>query len=396
MDIVIHLGLHRTGSTALQGALARARDRLAPHGVGYPGMPATRPVVAHALGAAEWRGPRGMAARIVARRRLRAWARAREAEGVSRLILSDETLAGDLDPCLTGAGPYPHAAARLALLAEAFAPWTCRAAAALRDPADWLASARAFALSRRPQPDFAPARAAALDPAARGWADLAAEIHAAFPDPVFWDAGVYETNPRRIHKLLAGPGVAREVRGARRQAQEARVNPGLPPAALAALEAAHAAGETVDAARREALVAAATARAGTPARWDPWTAAERETLAARYRADLAAIRAMGLTVLGGEPAAGPGAGKRRPAGPGAGKRRPAGPGAGNRAGPGGRKGRGKAGGGGRKAVRATAAAAAKAADEHHHHMRRAPGRDGPAAPPVIGTIALRARQGGPT
>ncbi|MEC9432085.1 MAG: hypothetical protein VYD87_04180 [Pseudomonadota bacterium] len=365
MEIVIHLGLHRTGSTALQGALARARRRLAPHGVGYPALPEHRPVVAHALGAAEWTGPRGLAARLIARRRIRDWARAREAEGVSRLVLSDETLAGDLDPCLTGRGPYPFAARRLALLAEALRPWPCRAVVALREPGAWLASARAFAVSRRPQPDFGPARAAALDPEGRGWADLAAEIHAAFPNPVFWDAGLYETRPRRVHKLLVGRGAAREVRGARRQAERARVNPSLPAAALAALEAAHAAGETVDAARRAEIAAGAAAPGFAPARWDPWTAEERARLAARYRDDLAAIRAMGLTVLGA----------KRP--PKAGEPGEPGAGGGRRKGAGRKRGRGR---------------------DKNNRIRGAKGRAaGPAAAPhVIGTSAPGARQGGPT
>jgi len=36
-DVLLHVGLHKTGTTALQVALADARTDLAAHGVRYPG-----------------------------------------------------------------------------------------------------------------------------------------------------------------------------------------------------------------------------------------------------------------------------------------------------------------------------------------------------------------------
>ncbi|MEO1688054.1 MAG: hypothetical protein AAFU61_09125, partial [Pseudomonadota bacterium] len=116
MKIVLHIGLHRTGTTALTVMLERARARLLRRGVRFESTATIRQAVtAHLAAAASPAWTLGLS-RARARSRIRDWAAAREAEGTRRLILSDEVIPGSMDRCLTPAGLYPEAAARLTLL----------------------------------------------------------------------------------------------------------------------------------------------------------------------------------------------------------------------------------------------------------------------------------------
>ncbi|MEM6438372.1 MAG: hypothetical protein AAF763_01570 [Pseudomonadota bacterium] len=292
MKIVLHIGLHRTGTTALQAALASGGARLREKGVWFEPTAQVRPVIATPLGAAAKAGPLAGAARRWARASIRRWVRAREDEGVRRLVLSDETMLGLMERSLGPAGIYPDAAARLGLLAEALDGWETQAHAGLRPPAEWYPSVYAFALSRRPQADgFEPVRRAALE-AERGQAALARDVHAVFPGPIFWTSDFHGAHAGRVRRMLTGQRFARRLRPPRR-----RTNVSLSAPALARLEALRADGREVDrsvviALRREAPVR----RAGA---WDPWSAAEQEALAARWREEIAAIRGAGLRVLGG-------------------------------------------------------------------------------------------------
>ncbi|MEM1314926.1 MAG: hypothetical protein AAGI51_10255 [Pseudomonadota bacterium] len=276
MKIALHIGVHRTGTTALQAALDLGSAQLRADGVWFAQLPVVRPAVSSRLIAAE-RGGRWSRAR--ARRAIRAFARAREDEGIDRLVISDELILGLMDRSLGPAGVYPSAGARLGLLAEALEGWPVRAYAALRPPASWLPSVYAFALSRRPQRPWAEARAGALE-AERGFAALARDVAEVFPDPLFWTTEFYRAHPWRVHARLTERGFARRF-GKPRKA----VNGSLSGPAMARLEALRARGaridrETLRALRREAPVHLRGA-------WDPWSAEERAALDARWRADIA-------------------------------------------------------------------------------------------------------------
>jgi len=294
MDVVIHLGAHRTGSTALQRSLATGAARLEAAGVRYARREAMRRPLHVAMLAAEARGPVGRGARAAAARALRTWGRRQEAAGVSRLILSEEELPGVMDDCLTGEGPYPRAARRLSLLAEAFAPWRVRAAAALREPADWVASTWGFSASRRDprrrdRRDLAAVRRAWLE-GGRGWADFASDAAGSFGEASFWRADLYAAAPRRVHRLLAG-----EAGAGLRRIGGATTKPGPTAPAMAELDRLRADGGRIPRGTLKAVLRRFPP--GAHPKFDPWSAAERAVLAARWAEELATIRARGLTVL---------------------------------------------------------------------------------------------------
>lgn len=289
MRIAVHVGLHRTGSTALQRTLGRGGELLRDAGVWFARTETVRPAVTGRLGAATAGWPAGGWRRARARAAIRDWAAGRAAEGVRRLVISDEVLAGRLDDAFGPRGPYPDAAARFGLLAEALAPWPVRAFAALRDPGEWQPSAWAFALSRRPAPRWEDAAAAALG-APRGWADLARDLDAAFPGPVVWTVPGYFADPVAVHVRLVGP-VARRVGPPRRRPD----NAALSGPALAALWDLRAGGGRVDAEVLGGLRRQWPLAEHGPFR--PFDAAARAALSARFAADLAAIRAMGAEVI---------------------------------------------------------------------------------------------------
>ncbi|MFO7854268.1 MAG: hypothetical protein R6V44_03420 [Paracoccaceae bacterium] len=293
MDVVIHLGAHRTGSTALQRSLATGAARLEAAGPRYARREAMRRPLHVAMLAAEARGPVGRGARSAAARALRAWARRQEAAGVSGLILSEEELPGVMDDCLTGEGPYPRAARRLSLLAEAFAPWRMQAAA-LREPAGWVASTWGYSASRRDprrrdRRNLAAVRRGWLE-GGRGWSAFAADVAGTFDGASFWRADLYAAAPRRVHRLLAG-----EAGAGLRQIGGATTKPGPTAPAMAELERLRA-----DARRIPRSVLTAVLQRFPPGahpKFDPWSAEERAVLAARWVEEMAAIRARGLTVL---------------------------------------------------------------------------------------------------
>lgn len=307
MDVVIHLGAHRTGSTALQRSLAAGAETLAAGGVRYAPREAMRRPLVAAMLTAELYGPIGRGARRLAAARLRAWARRQEAAGWTRLILSEEELAGSMDACLTGEGLYPMAAPRLELLAGALAPWRVHALAALREPGEWTASAWGFSASRRaPRPggrrDLDRVRRAWLE-GGRGWAAFAADIQGAFGAAAFWRADLYATRPRRVHRLLAG-----EAGAELRRAGGRKVNAGPSAPAMAELASRRAAGRRTSRRELHALLGRYPPAKHPP--FDPWSAAEREALAARWAEEVAEIRARGMSVIEPQaPAQGAGAGR---------------------------------------------------------------------------------------
>ena len=82
MKLVIHAGIHRTGTTSLQMALAANRDALAARGVAYPGAERSHQALAWAL----HRGQSGA-------REVLALLKDAEAAGADRVVLSGEDFA---------------------------------------------------------------------------------------------------------------------------------------------------------------------------------------------------------------------------------------------------------------------------------------------------------------
>jgi len=274
VDVYLHLGAHRTGTTAFQAFLQANRARLAARGTAL-WLPADlRGGPLEALAARPGGRARALADLPLKRHLAQALARL-EAAGHGRLIVSEENLLGTMAGCLAAAAPYPQAGARLARLGRLFSGRIVRVGIGLRGYDTWWASVMAFRLLRGgPVPDAALLDRLARSP--RGWAEVLEEIRAALPGrPVAcWRFEACVNRPQRVLARLTGE-----------------------PAPAAMLPAGHGRNAAPCAARLAAHLADRGAPVLPPGlaapagdRWRPFSQGQAEALAARYEADLARLQ----------------------------------------------------------------------------------------------------------
>lgn len=278
MDLYLHLGAHRTGTTAFQAFLARNRAALAAAGwaIWLPADLRQGPLSGLA---ARPDGLAPAAEAALARHVDRALA-ALAAQGFGRLILSEENLLGTMAGCQAAAAPYPQAWARVRRLDALFGGRIRRAGLGLRDRAGWWASTYAFRVPRGgPLP--VPADLDRITAQPRGFAELAAEIAEALPGRrvAVWDLAALADRPDRVLAALTGLPPPPGLRPARHGRNAA---PTL--AALAAMLRARGVGTLPPG------LAAGLAPGLDPAaaaRWMPFSPAQRAELDRRHAADLA-------------------------------------------------------------------------------------------------------------
>ncbi|WP_375691048.1 hypothetical protein [Pseudooceanicola sp. LIPI14-2-Ac024] len=173
MDVILHVGAHRTAATTFQAYMRANSEGLARHGVGFWGPGRTRSglfrgIIPQPDGGPERRQAQRAAGRI---------ALAREAagrSGVRQLVISDEGMLGSVRRNLAAGTLYPDAGARLARHVSAFGS-VDRIAISIRSPALYWASCLAEAVVRgHPLPTAAEiAEIAALR---RGWRAVISDI----------------------------------------------------------------------------------------------------------------------------------------------------------------------------------------------------------------------------
>lgn len=183
MDLVLHLGAHRTGTTAIQHTLRRNRRQLMQRGVGYWGPGILRKVFSSGLlteAAGDMTGLVAQARRRDITELLRDRALAARENNVATILLSDENLPGTMPGNLGEAALYPQAQRRLSVLASLLPIRPSAIFLAIRDYAEFWASIYAFSALRRRVPDFD-----AIGPdvvaSRRGWVEVIGDIRAAFP-----------------------------------------------------------------------------------------------------------------------------------------------------------------------------------------------------------------------
>ncbi len=299
MRIVLHIGAHKTASTHLQLALARARPRLAERGVALFGPDELR---RRGLGLPEY-----LAGRLAEHPAddtdnpdLEAHAaRLRAAFDVSagRLVLSDENILGNAHNArmIREARFYPQAAERLRALAALLplaAPATLTIALAIRDPASFLTSAYAQRLMSGRIEGFE-RYLSGLDPAQLSWAEALRRMQTALPD-VEWVVWRYEDYPS------VAPAALSALLGEAAELVEPGSNvahPGMSAAAVAAVMAEADALSAQDEATIRARVAALRAalpKGANPA-YDPFDDATRTRIQAAHAKDLHAITDLSRT-----------------------------------------------------------------------------------------------------
>ncbi len=283
VQVVLHVGAHRTGSTSLQRALAANRPLMARQGVAYwgPGM------LRDGLFSGLLRDPlRGDPETLRLCRRncgLVGVELSRLAErGRRMLLISEENMLGTMGANLLTGTLYPAASMRLGRIAQALGGRVCRVVLAVRPQADYWASVLAFRVRNgAPLPDRALLEGLVVQP--RGWRHVAADLARHFPEAeiALWDFDRLKGRVNAQYRILTGGhGWIRED-GARHNA-----SPGL-------------------AELRQLLTergdrAAARRLPRGRGRWMPFDADQRRRLDAAWRADLDWLRGVGRRPAEGE------------------------------------------------------------------------------------------------
>jgi hypothetical protein len=188
MNIVLHVGAHRTGTSTLQRVLQNNAVRLRQRGVASWGPERTRTGCLVGV-PGSGRAARAGGAILAAEGRAEideglAWERD---AGAALLVVSEENILGTMDGCLLRGWLFPDAGARVARTVAAFGASCCRVGLAIRSPDDWWASVLSYQAMRRASLPGQPTidRIAAAD---RGWRHVIADIARACPGVATWCA----------------------------------------------------------------------------------------------------------------------------------------------------------------------------------------------------------------
>ena len=265
MDVILHLGAHRTGSTTFQEYMTRAQSG----DVAYWGPKITRGGLFDGVHGS----PVGMRPAIRAKGRIAVQLARAEGLGAKALVISDENMIGPLRGNLRCAALYPEIGLRMARLAAAFGGRITRVVLQVRALDTYWASVLAFGLSRAiasPTPDLRQR----LVHSGRRWQDVLIDLSCALPEvPIVVTA--FEHHVQRPD-MLAELATGRDM-------------PTLPARGIWT-------NRMMDAKRLKSCLH----DVGMPdvhtlfdedGRWRPFSSAERQSLRMRTAADLAWLRA---------------------------------------------------------------------------------------------------------
>ena len=178
MDIILHVGAHRTATTSFQRYLRANSDAIGTSGTGVWGPLRTRKGLFSGMfpgPAMQGRSPDRVKGRVSLQ-----LSRARDA-GVVRLLVSDENMIGSSRQCVRTGSLFPAAGDRMARYCAAFDGAITRVMLNIRSPETWWASAAAYAISRgHGVPDAAPLDRIATS--GRGWRDVITDLACAVPN----------------------------------------------------------------------------------------------------------------------------------------------------------------------------------------------------------------------
>ncbi len=186
VDVILHLGAHRTGTTTLQVYLEQNRDNLKQIDTAFWGPNRTRSGLFSGL----IKRPRDLTHDGVLRGErscglIRMELDRMEHAGVKTLIVSEENMIGSMANNLSETALYPDAGPRLSRFRGAFQGHCSRVALSIRSYDKYWISALSYMVERGwPLPDHA--MLDRLVTQSRRWRDLIRDAAAAFPDAQLW------------------------------------------------------------------------------------------------------------------------------------------------------------------------------------------------------------------
>ncbi len=207
MKIILHIGVHRTGTTSFQQFLRDNQGSPAAQSLEFWGPKRVR----RSLLPGVFRQPTDpKAARRAAGRARLHLARLQDA-GVKQLLVSDENMIGSARQCLRSSKLYPAVGDRMARICAVFGGQVTRVVMMIRAQDLWWASAAAFTVARgHPVPSAKQCEEIAAD--ARTWRDVIIDLACAAPDaervivPFEHCAG----NPQALLKTATGLDIGRD------------------------------------------------------------------------------------------------------------------------------------------------------------------------------------------
>lgn len=284
MDVILHLGAHRTGSTSFQDALRRNGERLGAAGIGFWGPRRTRSGLL--AGALPQPGLDPVRAARRARGRMRLQLAQTAASGVQSLLISDENMIGTVRANIRARSLYPDIGERMARYAQVFDGRVTRIVLNIRALDLWWSSAIAYGVSRGVS---LPGHQAlnTIAQSRRSWRDVITDLACAVPDVDLRILPFERFAGRAGAIMTAGAGCDVTL-----PASDVWLNRAPDAAALRALLAERGTDAT--------LVCGDQSQTG---RWPPFTPDQSATLRAAYADDLAwlAAGADGLASLTQDP-----------------------------------------------------------------------------------------------
>jgi hypothetical protein len=180
MDVILHLGAHRTGSTTFQSYMRRSSDELSQQGVGYWGPLRTRKGLFAGLIPTQGVGGSEQA-QMRAEGRVKLHLGRSAQNGVRKLVVSDENMIGSVRQNLRSQTLYPAIGERMARFARAFEGRLSRVALSIRAQDLFWSSCLAYGVERG-HPMMGPDSCASFAASKRSWRDVITDLACALPD----------------------------------------------------------------------------------------------------------------------------------------------------------------------------------------------------------------------
>lgn len=273
-ELYLHLGAHRTGSTAFQRTMKRNASVLADAGTDYWGPDWMRSRDHLLLG-------RGGAVKAGAEAAVAADLAALRAD---RLVISEENILGSMRLNLLEGSFYAGAVRRLVAFIGLLDVMPTRIGIGIRDYAAYWTSAYSYLLPSKALPDFDALKPALLA-LERGWRAVIAELRGLFPkaEIMVWPLEAVQGRMRDVAARFA------EVPADRLRNVTERINAAPDVAAIPAIQAIRAENPGLNGAEVRARLAGLDMRAARGQAL--FTGEQRAMLAARYAEDCAALAA---------------------------------------------------------------------------------------------------------
>ncbi|MEP5730752.1 MAG: hypothetical protein ABJL67_15435 [Sulfitobacter sp.] len=179
MDVILHLGAHRTATTTFQRYLQDHRDDLAKRAVGFWDLKRVRKDIFPGL-FRNSAAPKGRNVSQRAQGRIKLHAEYERQNGVKQLLISDENFLGRPIENLRSGRLYPGAGERTARISAAFSEEIRRIVISIRSQDLWWASTAALTVMRGHAVP-SPARFEAISKDKRTWRDVITDLACAAP-----------------------------------------------------------------------------------------------------------------------------------------------------------------------------------------------------------------------